>query len=58
MKTVKGKCCFIPFKYKGKSQEGCLIDKSTGKPWCSIKPTYENIEDREDCNTTVNGEEA
>ncbi|XP_028393656.1 LOW QUALITY PROTEIN: protein dispatched homolog 3-like [Dendronephthya gigantea] len=53
VKTVKGKCCFLPFKYKGKMQQGCLIDKNTGKPWCLVKPVYKKKEDREDCNTTV-----
>ncbi|XP_015767764.1 PREDICTED: epididymal sperm-binding protein 1-like [Acropora digitifera] len=50
-KTTAGKCCSIPFKYKGKTYNSCtLVDFNT--PWCSLDPVYNG--NRGNCPSVCN----
>ena len=40
VKTVKGKCCVFPFKYKGKIYASCTT-KNSKFPWCSLTSNYD-----------------
>ena len=38
-KTTSGKCCSIPFKYRGVTYNSC-ISVNHNRPWCSLDPVY------------------
>ena len=38
-KTTAGKCCSIPFKYRGVTYSSCTNADHNG-PWCSLDPVY------------------
>ncbi|CAH3162623.1 unnamed protein product [Porites evermanni] len=38
-KTTSGKCCSIPFKYRGVTYSSCTNADHNG-PWCSLDPVY------------------
>ena len=39
-KTTSGKCCSIPFKYRGVTLNSCT-SADYHRPWCSLDPVYE-----------------
>ena len=39
MKTIRGKWCHFPFRYRGKVYHKCTTDRR-GKLWCSTTETY------------------
>ena len=53
VRTMSGKCCFIPFIQGGQPRKGCLIDQETKKAWCSLTQNYDDDGKKEECNTTV-----
>ncbi|CAH3032418.1 unnamed protein product, partial [Porites lobata] len=38
-KTTSGKCCSIPFKYRGVTFNSCT-SADYHRPWCSLDPVY------------------
>ena len=37
-----GKMCHFPFEYDGVEHENCIVDDSTGQPWCSTSKQVSN----------------
>ena len=37
----EGALCIIPFKFKGKVRNGCILEEGEDRPWCSTKVSEE-----------------
>lgn len=41
IKTFTGKCCALPFVFRGAAVNRCLIDPKTNRSWCAVTPNFD-----------------
>ena len=41
LSTYSGKCCALPFVYRGDAVSRCLVDPQTQRSWCATTPNFD-----------------
>lgn len=41
IKTFTGKCCALPFVFRGAAINRCLVDPKTNRSWCAVTPNFD-----------------
>ncbi|XP_068679091.1 uncharacterized protein [Montipora foliosa] len=41
IKTYTGKCCALPFVFRGSAVNRCIIDPKTNRSWCAVTPNFD-----------------
>lgn len=49
IKTKSGKCCALPFIYKGVSHSKCIVPTNGNPPWCSTTANYDVDKKWDEC---------